>query len=190
MSASTARMLPIEDSAPELDRQRMLAVQAGDRKAFRELWDRWHGLVFQFLLRRTGRRSTAEDALQRTWIKVWRHRESYDGTRAFKPWLYTIAVNSGRDAWRAEAGLWDAVPLDPATSSGSNPERAVHQRRLVGQALHALGGRDRRALLLAVEGFTAREIAEMLGMKEVTVRVRLHRARARIRARVEGGRDG
>ncbi len=57
-----------------IDAAMMIRLQGGDRTAYEELWSRWRHRIFQFLLRRTGSRQHAEDAFQRTWLKVYKYR--------------------------------------------------------------------------------------------------------------------
>ena len=158
----------------------MARLVAGDHAGFDELWNRWRQRAFSFLLRRTGSRAAAEDALQQTFWRVYRYRRSYDGRRAFRSWLFGIAANAGHDARRAEPDPWD--PLPESTAGTSDPEGRAHARDVLVRALHALEGRDRRVLLLTIEGFTSPEVGEMLGMNANTVRVRLKRARDRLSA--------
>jgi RNA polymerase sigma factor (sigma-70 family) len=171
------------------DAAMMVRLQAGDRQAFEELWGRWRHPIFQFLLRRTGARQHAEDAFQRTWLKVYKYRQSYDPTRPFRSWVFRIAANAGTDARRADGDLFYLPPeaLDDMRWATTTDSHEV--RDLAAKALHALNAQDRRILLLTIEGFTSPEIAELLEMNQATVRVRLHRARHTIRAALGGPHD-
>jgi len=167
----------------------MARLKADDPAAFDELWARWRHRIFQFLLRRTGSRQHAEDAFQRTWLKVYKYRHSYDETRPFRAWLFRIAANAGHDARRADGDLFYLPPEaleDVRWATGRNP---YELRDLAARALRQLSKQDRRILLLTIEGFSSPEIAEMLGMNQVTVRVRLHRARHQVRADLGGPHD-
>lgn len=152
----------------------MAKVQLGDRMAYERLYERWRGPVFQFLLRRTGAFAAAEEAQQEAWLRVYLHRARYDVARPFRPWLYAIAVNAGRDARRPDR---DLLVFDDV----AGPDTHAHRDLLV-TALHALDPVDRRLLLLAVEGFSGPEIGEIFALSAGAVRVRLTRARQRVRA--------
>jgi RNA polymerase sigma factor (sigma-70 family) len=160
------------DSPRLPDETLMAQVQAGDTSAYRELYERWRKPVFSFLVRRTCALALAEEAHQETWLRVYHHRHRYDSDLPFRPWLYTIAANAGRDARWPDAS---SLTLDPAVSEEPG------LRDLLVSALHCLDGLDRRILLLVVEGFTASEIGVMIGIGDGGVRMRLSRARARIR---------
>ena len=172
----------------ELDRLAMERVAAGDRSAWRELWDRWHRRVFAFLLKRCGSQQAAEEAHSEMWLKIWRYRASYDGRRPFRSWMFRIAVNAGHDAARADHEMWtlDAEELARIPAAGGRNE--VVLRDLLARALHELAPVDRNILLLTLEGFDSGEIGELLEMNPNTVRVRLHRAREQLRGALEEAR--
>lgn len=172
----------------ELDRLAMERVVAGDRSAWRELWDRWNRKVFSFLLKRTGSRQAAEEAHSEMWLKIWRYRKSYDGKRPFRSWMFRIAVNAGHDASRAESTMWTLEPEVLESIPAASGKNEVLLRDLLSCALHELSPVDRRILLLTVEEFDSAEIGELLEMNPNTVRVRLHRAREQLRGALEEAR--
>jgi RNA polymerase sigma-70 factor, ECF subfamily len=159
------------------DEELMVRVQAGDRDAYGQLFSRWREPLFRFLLRRTGGRAAAEDAFSETWLRVYRSRASWDPARRFRPWLYAIAANAGRDTHRPEPELFDLEPV------GDEPSDLRDQ---VVAALAQLDADERRLLLLAAEGFDGPEIAAMLDIGAGAVRMRLHRARERMRVALGG----
>jgi RNA polymerase sigma factor (sigma-70 family) len=162
----------------ESDESLMTRVTRGDRPAYEALYARWRKPLFRFLCRRTGCLRTAEEALQETWLRVYRYRASYDRARRFKSWLFTIAANCGRDAWPAaqEAPLF----IEPLQDEPHD----LRDRLLEGLA--RLDPEERRLLLLATEGFDGPEIAAMLGISAGAVRMRLSRARQRMREQLGG----
>ena len=166
----------------------MERVVAGDRSAWRELWDRWHRPLFSFLLKRCGSREAAEEAHSEMWLKVWRYRTSYDGRRPFRSWLFRIAVNAGHDARAAELDMWHFEPEELAAIPDAEGRDEVALRDLLARALHELAPIDRRILLLTLEDFDSAEIGELLEMNKNTVRVRLHRAREQLRGALEEAR--
>lgn len=159
------------------DEELMARVHAGSHAAYEELYRRWYRPIFSFLLRRTGSRSKAEDALQETFLRLFRHRKRYKLGRPFRAWIFAIAANAGRDARRPEPEVFQL--------EGSG-DCSLEFRTSMISALHQLRPDDRRLLLLAVEGFSGPEIAEMLSKRQGTVRMRLSRARERMRDLLEG----
>ncbi len=163
------------------DNHLMTLVQQGDRPAFEELYRRWSKPLFSFLLKRTGRRAYAEEALQETFLRVHRFAGGYDKSRAFRPWVFRIASNAGRDAWFPERNLLTLEVPEPVRQ----PVDPIIARDLLVKGLFRLRAEDRNVLLLELEGFTPTEIAAMRSQKPVTVRSRLARARKRLRTELE-----
>ena len=164
------------------DNELMRLVQRGDRGAFDELYRRWSRPLFSFLLKRTGRRSYAEEALQETFLRVHRFSDRYDIDRSFRSWVFRIAANAGRDAWFPDRNL---LTLEVPETVVHQPTDAIVARDLLVKGLFRLRPEDRNVLLLELEGFTPTEIAEMRAQKPVTVRSRIKRARTRLRSQLE-----
>jgi len=158
----------------------MVRLQHGDHQAYQALYERWGGQVMNFLLRRTGSRIRAEDALQETWLRVFRYARSYQADRPFAPWLFRIAVRAGHDAYEPEPESFEL-----AGSYEQQPEL----RDRVTRALHQLNAEDRRLLLLSVEGFDSTEIGGMLDQRPGTVRMRLTRIRRSLQESLQGDLD-
>lgn len=91
-------------SLPTLtDEQLVQRYRSGDASAFEELVRRHHDDLIRFLVRLSGNRAVAEDAFQETFLQVHLSADTFDVTRRFKPWLFTIAANKARDAMRRSA---------------------------------------------------------------------------------------
>lgn len=164
------------------------SVPAGEE--FAALFDRHARTVHRYLARRAGV-SAAEDLLAQTFLVAFETRHRYDGTRADAlPWLYGIATNVLRRARRDELRLLRALArtgLDPDVDCPSErvAERLDARARTaaLAGALAALSAGDRDVLLLlAWGGLGQDEIARALDLPVGTVKSRLHRARARLRA--------
>lgn len=177
---------------PLPDEVLMLAFKAGDARAFEQLVQRHRAAVFNFLLRLLGDRARAEDLLQETWLKVVRSAPSYEKKAKFTTWVYTIARNlcvdqSRRDRHRAAASL-DATPdNDEGRSLGERlpdarptPERAAHGlqlREAIEVALKKIPEEQREVFLLReYAGVPFKEIAEVTGVPENTVKSRMRYA--------------
>jgi RNA polymerase sigma factor (sigma-70 family) len=138
--------------------------------------------VYRYLARRAGP-SAAEDLLSDVFIAAFDRRSSvvaHDSGSAL-PWLYGIAMNVLRRHFRQRAAQW--VPArDPSMDWDAVDARldAEAKRGQLRSALNVLSQRDRELLLLvAWEGLTPAEAAEVLGIGKVAARSRLHRARRR-----------
>ena len=124
----------------------------------------------------------AEDATQEALVRAWKARATCRGATNATAWLRAITANEvrrlvGRN--RLPADPLDAhEPSDPRSELGDRQLGAI----AVDQMLAVLSPRDRQVLHLRyVAGLTQAQVAEQLGMPEGTVKVRLHRSRARLR---------
>ncbi|PWN01530.1 RNA polymerase sigma factor SigE [Nocardioides silvaticus] len=145
--------------------------------------------VFRLALRLTGNRHDAEDLTQEVFVRVFRSLHTYrPGT--FEGWLHRITTNLFLDqARRRQRIRFDALSDERAArlaSPGVGPDAAYADRTFdddVEAALSALPPEFRAAVVLCdIEGLTYEEIAEILGAKLGTVRSRIHRGRAMLRA--------
>jgi len=145
--------------------------------------------VYRLAYRLTGNRHDAEDLTQEVFVRVFRSLSSYQpGT--FEGWLHRITTNLFLDQVRRKQRIrFDALAEDaddrlPSTDMG--PERAYEHRNLdddVQRALDALPPDFRAVVVLCdIEGLSYEEIAATLGVKLGTVRSRIHRGRAQLRA--------
>jgi RNA polymerase sigma-70 factor (ECF subfamily) len=163
------------------ERDLVLRIQAGEREAFRSLYEA-HGPPLLRFLRRLLSEAAAEDALQETFLRAHAARETLDPDRPLRPYLLRIARNVGIAALRREA-VRKALPVDevePPQDEGSGPASDAlrnETRVQVRAALEDLPPGLRSALLLRYEeGLTLRAVGEALGVGERTARVRLREA--------------
>jgi RNA polymerase sigma-70 factor, ECF subfamily len=192
------------------DEQLMLAFRAGDARAFEALVRRHRGPVFHFILRFSGQRARAEDLLQETWLKVVRSAREYEPRAKFTTWLYTIARNLCVDSARKESYRQTESLEAPATAresdagrplgealpdGGASPERGAHAARLrplLERALAELPEEQREVFVLReYSGIAFKEIAEVTGVPENTVKSRMRYALEGLRRRLAAlGVDG
>jgi RNA polymerase sigma-70 factor, ECF subfamily len=130
-------------------------------------------------------RGDAEEAAQEALVRAWLRRDSCRSPAAPLPWLLEITRNEarrliGRQAQRQSHELFAPSPLEPDCEDRELAGTAL--RVSVEQALSTLADGDRRLLRLRyAEDLTQTEVARRLGVPEGTVKVRLHRARRRLR---------
>jgi RNA polymerase sigma-70 factor (ECF subfamily) len=188
----------------------MLAFKSGDARAFSTLVQRHRGPVYNFILRYVGHRQRAEDLLQETWIKVVRSSGEWQPKARFTTWVFTIARNLCVDSARKET-FRKTDSLDAPASqdesegrsvgdlvadeAGQTPDRAAHNvrlRPLIEQALQGLPSEQREVFLLReYQGIGFKEIAEVTGVNENTVKSRMRYALEGLRKKLEElGVDG
>jgi RNA polymerase sigma-70 factor (ECF subfamily) len=124
----------------------------------------------------------AEDATQEALVRAWRARATCRGATSQSAWLRTITANEVRRLAarnrRPTERLDGYEPSDPRSELGDPQLGAI----ALGQVLAVLSPRDRQVVHLRyVAGLTQAQVAEHLGLPEGTVKVRLHRSRARLR---------
>ena len=134
-------------------------------------------------------RQQAEDALQDTWIKAWRHMEDYErkGIAHEKAWLLRIAVNTCRDyrrtAWFRHVDRKQTLEDLPPRLVAAEPED-----RSLTMAVAELPDRFKQIVLLYYyQGLTIQETAETLGQSAATVHRRIRKAEALLKEALEGG---
>ncbi|HEX9160329.1 MAG TPA: sigma-70 family RNA polymerase sigma factor [Thermoanaerobaculia bacterium] len=170
------------------------AAKAGDHRAFEDLMIATQRNVANLSWRILGDAEEVKEAVQETFLRVFRHLNRYDEQRDFRGWLARITINVCRDLNRRRKKRRIFTPLDEALQHAS-PERvedeaaARQEVALVARAIDALPERERLAIILRdVEGLSTEQVAEILGNAPPTVRVQLSKARAKVRAWVESWR--
>ena len=175
----------------------VLLLQSGDDAAFEQALSLLQNTVFSFSMRVCGQREDAEDTMQDVLVKSLPYLPKFDSPKALLVWLYKVAKNrclmSRRRSKFAPAQELSLDELMPSRKelhqlSGEdriNPEafaiRSEEAERLRA-AIQKLPPAYRIVLILRdMEGLTDDEVAEITGIRPVTVRVRLHRARLYVR---------
>ncbi|MEV0679512.1 RNA polymerase sigma factor [Actinosynnema sp. NPDC050436] len=170
----------------------------GDRAAFAALFDRHAEAVWNHCYRLTASWATAEDLTSATFLAAWRRRAEVTLVRdSALPWLYTVAGNLARTEFRRLGRFRRALRRVP--DRGVVPDHAERvissvdddrELRRVLEAVRGMPAAEREAVELCLLGeLSTAEAAGVLGVAEVSVRSRISRARARLRAgRVEEAR--
>ncbi len=172
-------------------------IQAGDHAAFDALFERHAPQVLGFLLPLTGSRAEAEDLVQDVFLAAYGAHATFGGRSKPVSWLLGIAVRRWRDGGRR--GRLDVLALDDSAAAGECergfPRKAALDDQVLdavtlSQALLALTPPFREALLLvASQGFTYREAADILGEPVGTVKWRVSEASRRMRALLTAGEE-
>jgi RNA polymerase sigma-70 factor (ECF subfamily) len=163
--------------------------RAGDLDAYRRIYERYEQPLLRTAWRMLGRRQEAEDAVQETFLKLYRSLASYRHGSVFSTFLFRILINTCTDMLRkrrhVEFADWDAEALPAAP--GTDAPVSAH----LAQAVDRLPGRMKTCFLLnAVEEFTLRETAEMLSINIGSVKTNVHRARKKLRSWLTAGPAG
>jgi RNA polymerase sigma-70 factor, ECF subfamily len=167
-------------------------AQAGDFAAFGELVHRHrHGAV-RVATVVLGTPDGADDVFQDATERAWRAIGRFEVGRAFRPWLLQIMANAARNERRSKgrrAHLTVRATSAAARDTVTSPEDEVvteHERQRVIDALNRVGTDDRLTIALRFfEQLSEQEMAEVLGCAPGTIKSRLSRAKARLRAELE-----
>ncbi len=169
-------------------------VQAHDEMAFREIVERYQSKVFSIIFGILRNRNDAEDIAQQVFAKIYFSIKNFDFRSSLLTWIYKITVNecydylrkkrvrklvyesdfSDEDAKRMEAS-------EPAVDGQQPIDKQLAQRDLIVKLLGKLSEEDRSLMLLKeVEGHSVEELAQMTGLNENTIKVKLFRTRQKL----------
>ncbi len=182
------------------DEALLTAYRKGDPDALEALIRRYHDDLMRFLLRLVGNRAGAEDVFQETFLQIHTSAGTFDTSRRFKPWLFTIAANKGRDHLR-RSNRRRALDLSAPVGGGgggsgggdegttfvdlleidvTQPSQGTdddERDRTVQQAIDGMPDILREVLLLAYfQRMSYNQVAEALEIPLGTVKSRLHAA--------------
>jgi RNA polymerase sigma-70 factor (ECF subfamily) len=191
----TKQIADTQTQFKELTDEQLLGAHAAGRDgAYEVLIERYRNELLHFLIRFLSSRAAAEDVFQDTFLQIHLVADTFDTSRRFKPWLYTIAANKARDHHRKQKRRAAASLSSPIGRSGSdevefidllagddeNPEVPVseaEQAQLVKKAVDELPVHYREILLLSYfQKMSYNQIADALDIPLGTVKSRLHSA--------------
>ncbi len=163
-------------------------ARQGEADAFGLLYDRFLPEIVRYLAHRTGDPDTAEDLAQQVFLKAWQAIPRYEARGVpFKAWLYRMAHNQMVDYFRARRPTSDLGGIDPPEEAEAESSLlAAEMKGALNQALEGLSEDHRQVLVLRfLMEKSAREISEIMGRKEVTVRGLQMRALQALRREIE-----
>jgi RNA polymerase sigma factor (sigma-70 family) len=168
------------------DEALMRAVREGDLCQLATLFDRYHLVLFGFLSRITGSSHVAEDLVQEVFLRILKYRATYRDEARFETWIYRIARNARAD-YLAKRGREQPLgeEVNERADGRPGPEGEVELETNVALLQTALLQlrEDRRELIVLAryQGMKYDAIAEVLGVDNGTVKVRVHRALKELR---------
>ena len=174
------------------------ALNSGDRKEFSRLVERYSGKIYNLALKILNDPQDAEDVLQETFLKAYRGLPSFEGRSKLSTWLFRIASNEAlmiirkrrpelilaleqNDTQSAEAEVEESEIVDWCCL----PEQELlsgEARQFLDKAIQNLSASLRVVFVLRdIEGLSIRETSEALGISEAAIKIRLLRARLKLR---------
>lgn len=196
------------------DKALLVRLRSGDEAAFQILVKRYHVRMVRLARMFVSTNASAEEVVQDTWVVVLDGLDAFEGRSSLLTWISRIVVNRAKTKGEREARTLpfsavreaqsepDEAAVDP-TRFGANgqwsappirwddetPERLVANRQAMAIAAEEIGQLPEKQRIIVVlrdaMGWTADEVCNVLELAETNQRVLLHRARSRIRARLE-----
>ncbi len=165
------------------ERQLIEGCKRGDAKALKQLYETFAGKMFGVCYRYAGNRETARDLLHDGFVTLYTKIGDFRGDGSFEGWVRRIFVTTALGYLRKNGSVWDERPADEMYGLQGDEPSALE--RLSAEDLLRVIGRlpagYRTVLnLYAVEGYSHREIAEMLHISENTSRSQYSRARSQL----------
>jgi RNA polymerase sigma-70 factor (ECF subfamily) len=170
-----------------MERQLIGEIRDGNKDSFRKLYEAYSDGALRTAAGIMRDRELARDAVQETFIRVYRNLGSFDTDKPFKPWFYRILVNECNRLLRKQP-------------------RVVSLDRVCDEQGHQIAGKDREdymdlydaiqslkdiyripVVLKYLQGFTEKEAAQILETNQNTVKSRLYKAREMLRKKLESG---
>lgn len=162
-------------------------AKEGDTQSFAMLYDGISKELYRVALYTLGNTQDAEDAVSETFVEAYKGLKNLRDESSFKRWMFTILSArckrriSGYIKERKNVDIDDAIDLPAPNIDTPNPEYIA-----VKEALKAISEEERQIVMLAtVQGYTTREVAEMLNLPHGTVSSKLHRTLRKMRTMIE-----
>lgn len=200
--------------APMASDLELEALRTGDERTLEELMNRYHGAMMRIAYGYCRDQQHAEDVVQEAWLTFLQSLDRFEGRSSLKTWLFGILMNIARARKRSESRFipfsalmrWGEGELgrptvdprrfnkkgdwsDPPPTWHLTPEQALVSNEtlaLIDSTIAALPAKYRDVILLRdVGGWSSDETSALLGISVANQRVRLHRARAVVRQKLE-----
>jgi RNA polymerase sigma-70 factor (ECF subfamily) len=166
----------------------------GEQQAFAELVSRYQNFVFTITLRYTDNREDAEEIAQDIFVKAYRSLADFRGASKFSTWLYTIVTTSCISFLRKKRLATQSLDNEKVYEQAANQNSGFDANQIeqksklamVNEAIKLLSPDDSKIITLFYKGEQSLdEIGQIIGIEPNTVKVKLHRARQRLKDKME-----
>ncbi len=168
----------------EEEKKLVILAKGGDKQAVSLLWDEFTPVLYGYLLNTLKNKQVAEDVLQSTWLKALQGLPKYRFMGySVKSWLFRIARNELSEYFRKNPGLVDLEELGEYSVNDETTTR-IENEIDVGKVLLSLNAEDRELIRLRfIADLSVIQIAKVLNISSILVRVRLHRVTGRLKSK-------
>ncbi len=167
-------------------------IKDGDKKAFKALYDQYADYAIRVATVITRNKTYAADAVQETFIRIYKNIDSFDESKPFEPWLYRILVNECNRLLKNQSktiAISDYIEENPLLSE-EDSHRFEEYEDLY-SAIQELEENNRVPIILKyLKGFSELEIADTLDLNVNTVKSRLYKGREKLRQMLEKYSEG
>jgi len=167
----------------------MKQALAGDQRAYGDLLQETTRLLRPFLAKRLNNTNEVDDLMQEILISIHKARHTYDGNRPYKPWVFAIARFRLQDHFRVHYAdqLHHAADLSEMEDylHEDVTETSISYESISGEVEKLPKKQATILRMMHQEGYTAKEVAEKIGMNESAVKVAAHRAYKILRQKLE-----
>lgn len=162
-------------------------VLSGERDAFDMLIRKYQGIIYNYIFKITLNKEDTEDILQEVFIKAYKNLYRLENKERFYSWLFKIAVNTMNTSFKSKKQgtfVEESEMLDIKCNVKDTPEERLQikeENLELLKKLSVLNEEERNAIVLKyVQGFSYKEVGEILGIKEETIKTKLHRAKKKL----------
>ena len=180
--------------AGQADTDIITQVLGGNQQAYALLVDRYQNFVFTIVLRYIKSREDAEEVSQDVFVKAYRSLADFKGAAKFSTWLYTVTTTTCITFLRKKKLEVHSLDNEKVFAAADNLDSGMSANQIeqksrvnmVNEAIKMLGPDDAQVLTLFYKGEqTLDEIASIMGKETNAVKVQLHRARARLKEKMQ-----
>jgi len=153
----------------------------GDPQAFESLVNAYYEVMFKMAYKWCGNQRDAEDITQEACIKLARGIGSYQGKSKFTSWLYALVINTAKDWYKSQNRHPEGTELlDSIVGADEKSEDKIYARQVWEQVMKLPDAEKESLLLVAGQGMSHKEAAQISGVKESTISWRIHEARKKL----------
>jgi RNA polymerase sigma-70 factor (ECF subfamily) len=150
-------------------------------RVFKTAFDAYHQKIYHLCYAYTGDPDIASDLVQDTFLKVWEHLESFQHNSAINTWIYRIAVNTCLSFIKVGKRLQTEKINEQVLESFAEAENTVQSKvSLLYQCIALLQESDRLIITMVLDEIPYPEIAEIAGVSEGNLRVKIHRIKQQL----------
>lgn len=176
-----------EIGVANLDKELLQKIREGDKEAFQQLYNKYAEYSLRTASAITRNKMNAADAVQETFIRIYKNVGSFDFDKPFEPWLYRILVN---ECNRILSKNSNTILVDDFIQNNLQgvieDQRKFEEYESLYKAIESLDDNNKIPIILKyLKGFKENEIAEILGINVNTIKSRLFKGRQRLKTLIE-----